>query len=89
MNGSLMGDLTVSTTKTWNTTEPASETMTSTDTTKNELDIEVVNDEPYPWTQSDDEKRKRFVFEYFNWNPDIHVDAQIQQLERINKWLKQ
>ncbi len=82
-----MGDLTKLTTKTQNMTAQDSVTTTLTDTTKNDLDVELVSDELYPWANDNNEKRRAFVFEYFNWNPDIHVDAQMQQLDRINKWL--
>ena len=82
-----MADLTTHKMTTSNTTAPALETTISTDTTtNNELEIDIV-DELYPWAMDDSEKRRAFIFQYFNWNPDIHVDAQLQQLARVEKWL--
>ena len=51
-----------------------------------DLELELV-DELYPWAKDDTERRRAFIFEFFNWNPDIHVDAQLQQLNSIERWL--
>ena len=57
-------------------------------TNDDELELEVVEDQAlYPWTDDDNEKRRAFIFEFFNFNPDIHIDAQLQQLKRIEQWL--
>lgn len=51
-----------------------------------DLDIEVVP-ELYPWTNDDQEKRRAFIFEFFNWNPDISGKIQVEQLTQIERWL--
>lgn len=64
--------------------------MTSTDTTRNEdLAVELVEDPTlYPWTDDPDEKRRAFIFEYFNFNPDIAIKPQLEALEHLQKWLR-
>lgn len=70
-----------------NTTDPVSGTTTLTDTTTNDLDVEVV-EELYPWTDDDNERRRAFIFEYFNFNPDIAIKPQLEALASLESWLK-
>ncbi len=62
--------------------------MTDT-TTSDDLPVEIVEDPTlYPWTDDPDEKRRAFIFEFFNWNTDIKVEDQINGLAAVEGWLK-
>lgn len=92
MNGSHMGDLTTLTTKSPNTMDRGSEKMTQTTGSANQknenLNLEIIEDPTlYPWTEDPAEKRRCFVFEYFNFNPDIAIKPQTEAMEQINRWL--
>lgn len=57
-------------------------------TTNEDLAVEIVEDPTlYPWTNDDNEKRRAFIFEYFNFNPDIAIKPQLEALERLEQWL--
>ncbi len=55
----------------------------------NDVDIEIVPDqELYPWTNDNNEKRRAFIFEYFGWNNDIDANVQIKGLKLVEQWLR-